>query len=193
MTPDGILTAKIGSIGQPQANKNGKLFRKVEFQFPSTGKTMEEGIFEFNFTPPRGNLANLKVGDTIETKLDDKGWPVFKIITSGEGPSTASQSNFNQVKSERVASQAITKGNAEQEEKSIAISLQGFMQQILPVLRQKTAAPDEMVVKEALDLAVLAREACLKKAKEIHAGVVELPPIPDIPYESDVDPDLLPF
>lgn len=63
----------------------------------------------------------------------------------------------------------------EQEEKSIAISLQGFMQQIIPVLRQKSSAPDEMLIDEALALAVRAREACLRQAKLIHLGIPSAP------------------
>lgn len=56
-----------------------------------------------------------------------------------------------------------------QEEKGIAISLQGFMQQIIPVLIASGKA--ESVVDAALVIAVEARKACLKAAKNIHLGL----------------------
>ena len=165
MTSDGTLTARIGSIGQVQENKNGKKYRKVEFVFPATGKTHEEGVFEFNFTGPRASLAGLKVGDMIETKLDGD-WPVFKILSSdAENTVQPSQTNSGQVKSERAA----TNGIKEQEEKSIAICLQGFMQAYISnTYKAGLNDSHEQIIVDSVSFAAKAREACLNKAKSIY-------------------------
>lgn len=82
------------------------------------------------------------------------------------------QSNTRQTATQRE----MKEHKEEQEEKSIAISLQGFMQQIIPALIE-TWADDlgnfehHKIINEALEIAVKAREACLKKAKEIHHGI----------------------
>lgn len=104
-SPDGILTAKVKNIGPIEQNKNGKDLRKIAFFFPSTGKEMTEGVFNFNFGP-KGNLGALKVGDSVEMKLEG-GWPIYKIVQTTEGGTNATQNNTQQVKTERIATEAI--------------------------------------------------------------------------------------
>lgn len=163
--PSGILTAEVREIGSPEANKNGKLFRKVKFLFPATGKLHEEGVFEFNFTPPRGNLAGLKIGDAVEMKLEN-GWPIFKILTaSSEQQFTQpSQSSYEQVKSERAATGIIERSDSKREEKDIQICLQGFMQAFIS---------SGSTAQEALEKAVHARNLLIGKSAEIRLGLTE--------------------
>jgi len=162
MIPDGILTASVKNIGDIELNKNQKEFRKITFFFPSTGKELVENVFQFNFVAPRGNLVGLKVGDTVEMKnepaKDGKLWPIFKILSrSIETGAQPSQNNGAQVKAEQVATQAIKKDD----EKSIAISLQGLFQAF--IIRGETPI-------EALRLSVECRAAINAKAHAIYTG-----------------------
>jgi antitoxin (DNA-binding transcriptional repressor) of toxin-antitoxin stability system/predicted RNase H-like HicB family nuclease len=190
----GTLTARIEAIGLPEQNKNGKYFRKVNFVFPATGKSMEEGVFEFNFEKA---LNGVKIGDTVEITLKD-GWPVYRLLSATAETATVqpSQSSFQQVKSERAATEAINERDEKQEQKSIEISLQGIFQALL--IQGKT-------MKEALDMATEARAMIIQRAGEIRLGlhnkkepvkvmpspeavaavnaVVDTPPLPNSPAD----------
>lgn len=124
MTPDGILSARIASIGPVELNKNQKQYRKVKFLFPSTGKTHEEGVFEFNF---KGSLSGANVGDTVEITLDN-GWPAYRLLKAdAENPTPARQTNYAQVKSERVATDALNEAEKKREREQVGKCIFGYM------------------------------------------------------------------
>ncbi len=167
MTPDGILTATVQSIGESEANKNGKMFRKVTFLFPSTGKTITEGVFEFNF---KANLEGLKPGDTVEMKLE-KGWPIYKILSRSitEGPQP-SQSNTQQVRSEKVATQAVQVNDTEKLAYDYKLGLAGIVQSM--IVRGRTDAEitgEPASAKTADEWVIWIRD----KAKSMASGIPE--------------------
>ncbi len=172
MTDSGVLTGTVKQIGSIQKNKNDKEFRKVTFFFPSTGKEFVEGIFEFNFNGPRGNLVGMKPGDTVEMKMDGD-WVAYKLITTTETTTNQSQSNGEQVKSERAASDGV----CQNEEKQVAIQLNGLFQAYVSSQSHGPLPQSqrEGLIAEALSFAVAAREAINRKAHELYTGIPPLP------------------
>jgi hypothetical protein len=162
LIPGNTVTARVDEIGPQETNKNGKNFHKIKFWFPSTGKDITEGVFDFNFGD-KGSLRGMQVGNMVEIKLD-KGWPVYKLLSATAETATVqpSQSSFQQVKSERAATEAINEREEKQEQKSIEICLQGFAQAF--IIQGKT-------IDEALSLAVEARKKLIAKSGEVRLGI----------------------
>lgn len=159
---DKILTVKIESIGAPEENmRNGKMMRRVSFVFPATGRSHSESLFDTTF---KYDLKGVKVGDTVEVFVKENGYLGYRILNASAEAAIErpSQTPYRQVQNERAA----TKSLNDQDEKSIAICLQGFMQAFIIQGRDIPAA---------LTGAVEARERLVAKAKEIHTGIPAQP------------------
>lgn len=156
---------------QSFTKKDGGAYQAGELTLKTraTGAISKEKIFNEAFY--NGFVKKLTPGCLVRASKDGK-YVKWELVPSGEASQAAPvRSNQAQVKSERE----YTATNDAQEEKSIAISLQGFMQQILPRLisTNPEGITDNEAISRSLALAVSAREDCLKKAKEIHTGKLE--------------------
>ncbi len=127
-------------------------------------------------------LCLFKAGELVQvvrqeqTKADGKRIQ-FLVWTPTEGTEArAAATPQPQSNTRQTATQREMKENKEnQEEKSIAICLQGFMQAYIAGTDFGTGNINSSgAVEQSLAYAVQAREALLKKAKEIHSGIPEM-------------------
>ena len=124
-------------------------------------------------------LGLLNVGEEVQAVKKKNSFGTFSIYWSPkEGAEARMNANPQPMGNTALAKQdkQIDEYKSAQDEKGIAICLQGFMQQILPSLVDKEGNDgpyytQDQCVELALDFAVKAREALLKKAKEIHTGI----------------------
>lgn len=180
-------------------------------QYPETdyNTKQETGRMQtlYNFTLPDGTtvrhyakereeetLRNFAAGEDVQVvrqESDKNGKRItFLVWTPTEGAEARLAANPpRQSNTQQTATQREMKGQKEeQEEKSIAISLQGFMQAYVSGTSHVDKHNTEgTLVSEALAFAVKARAACLRKAKELHLGIAPL----ETPSQEEIDS--LPF
>lgn len=161
MGPNTFLDFKYVAHGTLQEEK----YHNYTLLIPATGKETVERIYKWDHE----KLGNLIQGTTLRASLNAKGYVAWTRAPTGESVLSDPNTNYQSVKNERAYSQAEDERKFEQEEKSIAISLQGFAQAF--VIGQSTLNAHgegaDVLVDRSIAFAVKAREALLKKAHDI--------------------------
>jgi hypothetical protein len=121
----------------------------------STGQARKEKIFNVTFY--QGFTKRLFTGCLVRAELDGK-YVNWTVLPTGEAALDVPTNNSQQVRSERN----LEKSSDAQEEKSIAICLQGFAQAFII---------QGMSLEDAMANAVKARRMLMLKAVEIHTGI----------------------